>query len=269
MNKPITIFSHTLALSLVKLRKTAPLVQCISNLVVLDFVYNVLLAVGAKPAIVHAVEEIADFSKLIQGLMINTGALFGTGAQAMVEAASLAQSKNTPWVLDPQGLGHANSRDKTIYELLAFRPSVVRAKPSEVMIMARHFEYESKGSEARTTEDHVIAARWLSRKTGAIIVMSGPTDVVTDHERTLRITNGHSLMSKAAGMGCALSAVIACFAIIEEDPLLAAAIAVGIYNIIGEIVGEDVEGPMEFRNAFVDKLHTVDANNAMRRLKVL
>ncbi|MES2907169.1 MAG: hydroxyethylthiazole kinase, partial [Pseudomonadota bacterium] len=232
------VFSHTLALALVKLRKSKPQVQCISNLVALDFVYNVMLVLGTMPAIVHASEEIADFSKIAQSLMINTGTLSGRGALAMLEAASLAQAKQVPWVLDPNGVGQADFRDKTIFELLTFGPSVIRAKAREVMMMAHHFGYESRINEtARTSEDNVEAARYLANKTSAVIVMTGPTDIITDHENTLRIANGHPLMSKVAGIGCALSATIAAFCAIEENSMLAAVIAVGIYDIIGEIVG--------------------------------
>jgi hydroxyethylthiazole kinase len=264
------IFSHTLALSFARLRMNAPMVQCISSLVALDFLTNVLLALGVRSAFIHASEEIGDFSKISKCLMISTGTLSGRGALAMSEAASIAQEKVLPWVLEAQGIGDSQFRDKTIFELLAFKPDVVRASVKDVMLMAGHFGFESKLIEkARTTEEQVEAARHLAREANCVVAMTGPTDIITNHADTLRITNGHSLMAKVAGMGTALSAVISAFLTVENDPLLAAAIAVGVYDIIGELAGADVEGPAAFRSAFIDRLYTVDANAAMRRLKIL
>jgi hydroxyethylthiazole kinase len=264
------IFSHTLALSFARLRMNAPAVQCISSLVALDFLYNVLLSLGVRPAIIHASEEIGDFSKIAKCLMISTGTLSARGALAMSEAASIAEEKIIPWVLEAHGINETQFRDKTIFELLAFKPDVLRANVKDVMLMAAYFGFESKMREnARTTEEQVEAARFLAKEANCVVAMTGATDIVTNHASTLRITNGHPLMAKVAGMGTALSAVIAAFLTIEDDPLIAAAIAVGVYDIMGEIAGAETEGPAAFRSAFIDKLYTVDANTAMRRLKIL
>lgn len=264
------IFSHTLALSFARLRMSAPVVHCISNLVALDFLCNVLLSLGVRPAVIHSSEEIGDFSKIAKCLMISTGTLSARGALAMVEAASIAQEKIIPWVLEAQGAGETQFRDKTIFELLAFKPDVVRAGVRDVMLMAAHFGFEAKVIEnARTTEDQVEAARYLSKQVNCVVAMTGATDIITNHASTLRIMNGHPLMAKVAGMGTGLSATIAAFLAIEDDPLMAAAIAVGFYDIVGELAGNAVEGPAAFRQAFIDSIHNVDANSAMRRLKVL
>jgi hydroxyethylthiazole kinase len=264
------IFSHTLSLALTKLRMNAPLVQCICDPVALDFLYNVLLSLGVKPEITYASEEIADFSNLSQCLMISAGAFSGQGASAMIEAANLARGKKIPWVLEPRGVGKTQFRDKTIYELFSFEPNVVRTNFQDVMQMARHWGYEGKAIEkARSIEEQLEAARFLSGQTKAVIVMTGATDLITDNTHTLRIMNGNALMTKTAGMGSALSATIAAFLSVEQEPLVAAATGVGIFDIIGELAGAEAEAPAAFRSAFIDKLFSADANSAMRRLKVL
>lgn len=264
------IYSHTLALSFARLRMNAPVVQCISNLVALDFLSNVLLSLGVKPAIIHASEEIGDFSKIAQCLVISTGTLSGRGALAMAEAASLAKEKILPWVLDVRGINETVFRDKTTLELLSFEPDVIRANARDVMLLAAHFGFAAKTIEnARTSEEQVEAARFLAKEANCVVAMTGASDIITNHADICRITNGHPLMMKVAGMGAALSGVIAAFLAVEDNPLLAAAIAVGVYGIIGELAGIEVEGPAAFRSAFIDRLYTVDANSAMRRLKVI
>ena len=47
--------------ALERVRAAAPLVHNITNYVVMNSTANALLAVGASPAMVHAVEEVEDF----------------------------------------------------------------------------------------------------------------------------------------------------------------------------------------------------------------
>ena len=44
------------------LRDQNPLVHCITNYVAMNIAANVVLAAGASPAMVHAPEEIAEFT---------------------------------------------------------------------------------------------------------------------------------------------------------------------------------------------------------------
>lgn len=53
-----------------KMRDTAPLVHNITNFVAMNVMANVLLAVGAGPAMVHARQEAAE---LAQALTVNIG----------------------------------------------------------------------------------------------------------------------------------------------------------------------------------------------------
>jgi hydroxyethylthiazole kinase len=49
---------------LIALRTQNPLVQCITNYVAMKVAANVVLAAGASPAMVHASEEVADFTPI-------------------------------------------------------------------------------------------------------------------------------------------------------------------------------------------------------------
>ena len=57
------------------MQEKAPLVHCMTNNVVNNFTANVLLAIGAAPAMVVAKEESAEFAMISSALLINVGTL--------------------------------------------------------------------------------------------------------------------------------------------------------------------------------------------------
>jgi hypothetical protein len=61
--------------ALARLRAAPPLVHCITNYVAMDVTANVLLALGASPAMVHAREEVEDFATVASALVVNIGTL--------------------------------------------------------------------------------------------------------------------------------------------------------------------------------------------------
>ena len=60
---------------LTAVRERSPLVHCITNLVVINFNANVLLAAGASPVMAHAHEEVRDMAGIAQALVLNIGTL--------------------------------------------------------------------------------------------------------------------------------------------------------------------------------------------------
>lgn len=65
-------------------RDAAPLTQCMTNAVVTGFTANVLLAVGASPAMVDSLEEGPIFAGIADGLLINVGTVTAATAEAML-----------------------------------------------------------------------------------------------------------------------------------------------------------------------------------------
>jgi ferredoxin len=57
------------------LRARRPLVHNITNYVAMTLSANVLLALGASPAMVHAAEEVEDFVAISDALAVNIGTL--------------------------------------------------------------------------------------------------------------------------------------------------------------------------------------------------
>jgi hydroxyethylthiazole kinase len=253
---------------LARMRATAPLVQNITNFVAMNFMANVLLAVGASPAMVHALEEAEEFAGLAAALTVNIGTPDPAWGRAMVAAARVTGGAGRPWVLDPVAVGATRFRRELALGLMAERPSVVRGNASEILALA------GLGGAARGVDagDSVAAAeaaaRDLARDTGGVVVATGPVDFVTDGSRALRVANGHALMPRVTTTGCALNGVIAAFCV-GADPLEATAAALACFGLAGEAAGRAAAGPGSFVPAFLDALHaqTPEALDAGARIE--
>lgn len=250
----LTPFSVSTLLS--RVRSEPPLVQCLTNAVVTNFTANVLLALGAAPAMTDIPGEAGPFARIASGVLVNVGTPHAEQRTAMLEAALAANDAGTPWVLDPVAVGSLPVRTALAAELLALRPTAVRANASEIMALAG-LGAGGRGVDATDNpEDALPAAELLAAKYGCVVAVSGPTDVITDGESTLRISNGDVLLTKVTGGGCALGAVTAAFLSAAEDGegLTAAAAATAVYTIAAQQAAAGAAGPGSFAPAFLDAL---------------
>lgn len=243
--------------ALQRVREQQPLVQCITNSVVVNFTANTLLALGASPAMVDGPREAGPFAGVASGLLVNLGTPTGEQREAMLEAVAAASEAGTPWVLDPVAVGSLPVRTPLGYALRDLHPTVVRGNASEIIAL------EGSGSGGRGTDasDSVEAAerqaRSLARTTGGIVAISGPVDLVTDGQHSIRIANGDALLTKVTGGGCALGAVMAAFAAVDDDRFATTVAAVTVYTVAAEVAAERSTGPGSFAVAFLDELTEV------------
>lgn len=250
-----------------RMRAAAPLVQNITNFVAMNVMANVLLAVRAAPAMVHAREEAAEFTGLAQALTVNIGTPDPAWADAMAEAASAAKAAGRPWVFDPVGVGATRFRRDISARLLDLGPSVIRGNASEILAL------DGLGGRARGVDaaDSVEAAESvagdLARRTGAVVAASGAVDFVTDGHRAYRVANGHPLMPRITALGCALNGVIAAFCV--GQPMLEATVAaMACYGLAGETAAGAAQGPGSFQVAFLDALFNQTAEDLTRGARI-
>ncbi|EPJ5578504.1 hydroxyethylthiazole kinase [Citrobacter farmeri] len=248
--------------TLKQFRTLSPLTHCMTNDVVQSFTANTLLALGASPAMVIEPEEARQFAALASALLINVGTLTQPRARAMRAAVEQANRAKTPWTLDPVAVGALEFRRRFCLELLALKPAAVRGNASEILTLAG----ESAGGRGVDATDAVTtalpAAQVLARQTGAIVVVTGEVDYITDGERTLRVTGGDPLMTKVVGTGCALSAVVAASCALPGNRIENIASACGWMKQAGLIASKTCHGPGSFIPAFLDALYTLDTEVA-------
>mgnify|MGYP001611816071 CR=1 FL=1 len=256
--RPSTDVAALAAELLEGLRAAPPLTHCITNTVVTGFTANVLLALGAAPAMVDIVGEAEVFAGVASGLLINLGTPSPEQRAAAREAAAGATAAGTPWVLDPVAVGALPVRTALAHDLAAMRPTAIRGNASEILALAGQTA-GGRGVDAIDTPDAALdAARTLARDRGSVVAVSGEADLITDGDRVLRITNGDLLLTRVTGGGCALGAVMAAFLGAATPPrtdaLTAVAAATLVYTIAAERAAATAAGPGSFAVGLLDAL---------------
>lgn len=234
-------------------RAKVPLVHNITNHVVMNFTANALLAFGASPAMVHAEEEVEDFVAISQALVVNIGTLDRGFVAGMERASAKAHAIGVPWVLDPVGVGATPYRMETCRNLLRHRPAVIRANASETLALSGAATGGRGVDSLHGSEAAVAAGMALSRATGAVVAVTGATDVVILGDRIARIEGGHPLSQKVTGTGCAATALVgACLAVAE--PFEAALAALAAMKAAAERAAAIASAPGSFSVNLIDAL---------------
>ncbi len=251
------------------IRAKRPLVQNITNYVAMTISANVLLALGASPAMVHAAEEVEEFGQFADSLVINIGTLSGTSVVGMRRAATTVAGLGKPWVLDPVACGATTFRKSTAVGLTALRPAIVRGNAGEIMALAGASGIASKGVDSIAGSEVAIEAGMaLAERSGAVVAITGTVDYVTDGKQVYAITGGDALMPHSTAIGCALSATVAAFAAIAP-PLEATIAALSAYASAGAVAGDRCpRGPGHFPAELCDALYTLDAETIAARSTV-
>ena len=254
--------------ALQKLRSSSPIVHNITNYVVMNSTANALLAVGASPAMVHAGEEVEEFVSIAHALVINIGTLSPPWITAMSLAATAAVAQGKPWVLDPVGAGATALRTSTALSLLRLKPTVLRGNASEILALGAANRGATRGVDSTDSSTSAVEiGDHLARTYGAVVVISGAVDYVTDGERLLAVENGHAMMTRVTGLGCTATAIIAAFLATEPDALLASAYAMAVLGVAGEIAAERSPGPGSLQLHLLDALYTLD-EQALSRVHI-
>ncbi|MPV87214.1 hydroxyethylthiazole kinase [Georgenia ruanii] len=231
-----------------------PLVQCLTNVVAAQWTANILLAVGASPAMVDNPDEAGGFAAVAGGVLINLGTPQHDTAAAMAQAATGAAAAGTPWVLDPVGAGGLPWRTRVALDLLSrSAPAIIRGNASEILGLSGGEGGKGVDSE-HTAEAALGAAAELAREHGSVVAVSGAVDHLTDGRRVVRVANGTELLTRVTGTGCALGALMAGFCAVVEDPLLAATAATATLTVAAEEAAGRSRGPGGFAVALLDEL---------------
>lgn len=241
------------------MRRSRPLVQCITNDVAMSIAANVLLAAGASPAMVSAEEEAGEFARLAAAVTVNIGTLWAGGVPGMKAAATAAGEAGIPWVLDPVAHYATGFRRQVVAELLNLKPAILRGNASEIMALAG---FETHGQGVDSGDSSLVAetaALTLARQYGCVVAVTGETDFVTDASRSVRIAGGSPLMPKVTALGCALTCLVGAFAAVApREPLEATIAALTMFAVCGKDAGQDAKGPGSFQVLFLDGLSDLD-----------
>jgi hydroxyethylthiazole kinase len=257
-----------LADALTALRDRPPLVQCLTNIVMAGWTANVLLAVGAAPAMVDNPHEAGEFATIAGGVLVNLGTPYDDTAHAMDLAVAATKPAGTPWVLDPVAGGALAWRTSLARRLMGeARPTIVRGNASEILALAGG----SGGRRMESVDSPEAAAqvaRDLAEEQQSVIAVSGPTDHITDGQRIVRLSNGHPWLTRVTGVGCALGALMAAFAAVVPDAVVAAAAATATLTVAADAAAEQSRGPGTFAVALLDELARIEPAQLAERVRI-
>jgi hydroxyethylthiazole kinase len=235
----------------------------------MDIAANALLAAGASPAMVHSLREVPDFTPCCDAVYVNVGTLSEDWLPSMRAAASAGR----PWVLDPVAAAASGFRMEACLSLLELRPAVVRGNGSEILALADRSAAASskfKGADSsHGSADALEAAKALAQTSSVVVAVSGAVDFITDGKQVVSVTNGVPMMQKITATGCAVTALIAAFVAVEpSDALVAAACALAVFGLAGEIGMESAKGPASLRMHLIDALYCLDEQTVTSRVNI-
>jgi len=251
-----------------KLRATSPLIQNITNFVVMNNTANAVLAIGASPMMVHAHKEAQSSVAIASALVINIGTLDDYWAESMILAASKAHEIGKPWILDPVGAGLSTFRNDVLERLISFRPTVIRGNASEIMSLETQASHGKGVDSANSSDQALDAAKWINKNYGSIVCISGEIDYVVTADNVFAIKNGHPLMTKVTGLGCSATAVTGAFLGLNENPLLETLAGISLFSLAGELAQEKAKGPGTLQMELLDALYLLDEKTINERLKI-
>lgn len=237
-----------------------PLVHHLTNYVTVNLVANVTLCTGALPVMAQSLEEVEEMAAAASALVINLGTLDSRFVDAALAAGRVANERGAPVVLDPVGAGATTLRTRSAERVLSeLSVAAVCGNAGEVATLAG-LSAEVRGVESLSLQDGDArrATVEAARSLGTTVIATGPTDYVSGAGRTLAAENGHQLMGRVVGSGCASTAVVGCFAAVSGaagvlDPETAAS-ALAYFGRAGEAAAEKADGPGTLEPRLLDAL---------------
>lgn len=250
---------------LLQTRRKSPLIHCINNHVTSNDCANILLACGGSAIMADDPDEAAEITAMCDGLVLNMGTPSPRKLEALLRAGAQANRLGHPVILDPVGVGSSAMRREAGHQLLdGIRFAAIRGNASEIATLVRGTAAH-RGVDADLEEAAMDAvaenAKRLSAKTGAVVIVTGDTDIVTDGTTLYRVHNGHPMMKTVTGAGCQLSALLGAYVTANpERPLQAALAAVCAMGLAGQLAYErlgPLDGNASYRNYIIDAIYNL------------
>ena len=252
-----------------QVQQQKPLVHCITNYVTVNDCANIVLACGASPIMADEAKEVEDITSICNSLVINIGTLNERTVAAMVKAGKKANALGHPVILDPVGAGASALRTETVFQLLReVNFTAIRGNISEIKTVAMG-SGTTKGVDAdvadeineQTLPEVLQFARRLAEETGAVIIITGRQDLLTDGVHSCLISNGHAMMSRITGSGCMLTCLLGAYLAANKTDIFAAcAAAVAEMGLAGEMAYQPNCGTLTCRTRLQDAISTMTGN---------
>ncbi len=118
------------------------------------------------------------------------------------------------------------------------------------------------------SNEAIDAAKLLNERYGAIVCISGKTDIIVAGGQTIYINNGHPLMTKVTGLGCSATAVTGAFIAVIENKVEAVAAATALFSLSGQLAAEKCDGPGSLQVHLLDTLYSISAETFAGQVQI-
>lgn len=253
-----------------RISKKRPLVHMIPNSVTVTLCTDGLSALGARPLMAAAPEEMEEIPAHADALVVNMGQPTKEKLEAARLALGTAADAGVPIVWDPVGAGASGFRRREFSALLELRwKGIVKGNRGEIAALQTG-ELSHQGIDSIGKFDLHTRA-----EDGRVWAVSGPQDLVFDEKGCFALDHkgGEKLM--LTGSGCLTGAVMGACAAVEESPVTAALAAFLIMSYAGEKAAV-CAGYGSQKAALLDALTAIDpaefsryAETALANLKLL
>ncbi len=253
-----------LAERLERIAAERPLIHHITNFVVMNETANLTLCLGASPVMAHAAAEVEEMAAQAGALVINMGTPYPELEEAICAAGMAANRAGVPVVLDPVGAGATAYRTRLAHRLLEeVRFAAVRGNAAEIACLAGEAA-EIRGVDSLSfAGDAAAVASGLASSLGCVVAVTGEVDAVSDGSRLARVSNGHELLGVVTGTGCMATTAIAVLLAGGEPHLEAAASALALFGLAGELAAAASGGlPGSFHAALYDQVYRLASGRA-------
>ena len=176
----------------------------------------------------------------------------------------------TPIILDPVVIRRNITQDKRRKKesFMETRVSVIRGNASEILSL-RHDDSKTKGVDSiHSVEAAAESARILAGELESVLAVTGPTDLITNGQQVIRVSNGDPLMGYVTGTGCTATVTIGAFLSVDKDPVSATATALAFFGLAGEVAAKNASAPGSFMIAMLDALYTITPEKLLRECKI-
>ena len=210
-----------------------PLIQTLTSHVSSTLSANIALAFSASPIMSHQEAEADDLGKVTGAVVLNIGTIGEEARRGMAAVGSAANRTGKvcgrrgaasvsvrqadtrppqPVVVDPVGVGASAFRKAAVEEILNHtQVTLLKGNAAELSSIAGLSEVASRGvdSGSGALSDPEGLVRRLSQRERCLVLLTGKVDYLSDGETVVRIHNGHPLLGRITGSGCALGVTVA------------------------------------------------------------
>jgi len=252
-----------------RIRQERPLIHNITNMVAMNDSANIILAIGGLPVMAHAQAEVREMVRVAGALVLNIGTLTSEQIDSMIAAGEEANNLKKPVVLDPVGAGATHLRTESALRLQErIKIDIVRGNHAEVSILAG-LKGSIKGVESvGSGKNAVEVARSLARKHNQVVIITGKQDIVTDGKTVIEINNGSPMLGTITATGCMVTSLIATFAAVCNDYVMASTGALVCFGLAGERAAVKAQGPGSFKVNLFDEVYNLNEKIICEGLKV-